>query len=157
MSVDFAWTPRPADWWVAQRTAVPLFRWAPLFALVLCATSLVVLWLDMLVPAVFGLVLAFVIFAAVPIGVSANFRGHPLADRPVTGSADAHSMRMVVGDAARTELGWVEVPGWTESSRVFVVRAPGDGTYAIPHRAFADAQAVAAFRALLVEHVGPAA
>ncbi|MEU5692227.1 YcxB family protein [Actinosynnema sp. NPDC020468] len=157
VSVDFAWSPHPADWRVALRTAVPLYRWAPWFGLVLAALGVVVLVLGMTVAGVFGLVLAVIIIALVPVGTAVNFHNHPLAAKAVAGTADAHSLRMSVGNAARSELSWAELPGWTESGRTFVLRTPDSGMYAVPHRAFAGTEAVDRFRALLAEHVGPAA
>ncbi|MFI9008367.1 YcxB family protein [Actinosynnema sp. NPDC053489] len=156
MSVDFSWSPRPADWRDALRTAVPLYRWAPWFAAALAVLGVVVLVLGMTWAGVFGLVLAVIIIALVPVGTAVNFHNHPLAARTVTGTADAHSLRMSVGQAARSELSWSDLPGWAETARGFVLRTATTAVYAVPHRAFADAEAVGAFRSLLTEHVGPA-
>lgn len=157
MSVDFSWSPRPGDWSDALRIAVPLYRWAPWFAAVLGALGVVVLVVGMTWAGVFALVLAVIIIALVPVGTAVNFHNHPLAARTVTGTADDHSLRMSVGEAARSELSWSDLPGWVETSRGFVLRTPTTAVYAVPHRAFADADAVATFRSLLVAHVGPAA
>ncbi|RKT55960.1 YcxB family protein [Saccharothrix australiensis] len=157
MSVDFSWSPRPGDWRDALRTAVPLYRWAPWFGAVLGALGVVVLFLGMTWAGVFGIALAVIIVALVPVGTAVNFHNHPLAAKPVTGSADAHSLRMSVGDAARSELAWAELPGWSETSRVFVLRTGTAAMFAVPHRAFAGAEDVERFRSLLVAHVGPAA
>ncbi|QFZ21817.1 YcxB family protein [Saccharothrix syringae] len=157
MSVDFSWSPRPGDWSDALKIAVPLYRWAPWFAAVLGGLGVVVLLLGMTWAGVFALVLAAVIIALVPVGTAVNFHNHPLAARTVSGTADDHSLRMSVGEAARSEVDWADLPGWAETSRGFVLRTAGAALYAVPHRAFADADAVAKFRSLLVEHVGPAA
>ncbi|MFE9746528.1 YcxB family protein [Saccharothrix saharensis] len=157
MSVDFSWSPRPADWRDALRIAVPLYRWAPWFAAALGVLGVVVLVLGMTWAGVFGLALAVIIIALVPVGTAVNFHNHPLAAKTVTGTADAHSLRMSVGEAARSELSWAELPGWVETARGFVLRTGTTAVYAVPHRAFADAEAVGRFRSLLVEHVGPAA
>ena len=156
MSVDFSWSPRPADWRDALRTSVPLYRWAPWFAAVLGALGVVVLVMGMTWAGVFGLALAVIIIALVPVGTAVNFHNHPLAAKAVTGTADAHSLRMSVGEAARSELSWAELPGWVETTRGFVLRTGTTAVYAVPHRAFADAEAVEVFRSLLREHVGPA-
>ncbi|WP_143532528.1 YcxB family protein [Saccharothrix sp. ALI-22-I] len=157
MSVDFSWSPRPGDWRDALRIAVPLYRWAPWFAAALAALGVVVLVMGMTLAGVFGLVLAVIIIALVPVGTAVNFHNHPLAAKTVTGTADEHSLRMSVGEAARSELSWAELPGWVETARGFVLRTGTTAVYAVPHRAFPDADAVAEFRSLLVEHVGPAA
>ncbi len=157
VSVDFSWSPRPADWRDALRTAVPLYRWAPWFGLALGAFGVVVLFLGMTWAGVFGVALAVVIVALVPIGTAVNFHNHPLAAKQVTGSADDRSLRMSVGDAARSELAWDDLPGWSETSAVFVLRTGSAAMYAVPHRAFAGSDDVDRFRSLLVEHVGPAA
>jgi len=157
VSVDFSWSPRPGDWRDALRTAVPLYRWAPWFGLALAALGVVVLALGMTWAGVFGVVLAVIIIALVPVGTAVNFHNHPLAARTVTGSADARSLRMAVGDAARSELAWDELPGWSETARGFVLRTGGAAMYAVPRRAFAGPEEVDRFRSLLVEHVGPAA
>jgi YcxB-like protein len=157
VSVDFAWSPRSADWRDALRTAVPLYRWAPWFGAVLAVLAVVVLLLGMTWAGVFGLALAVIIVALVPIGTAVNFHNHPLAAKTVTGSADAHSLRMSVGEAARSELAWDDLPGWAETPRVFVLRTATTAMYAVPHRAFKDPAEVDRFRSLLVEHVGPAA
>ncbi|MGM1062069.1 YcxB family protein [Saccharothrix sp. Mg75] len=157
MSVDFSWSPRPADWRDALRTAVPLYRWAPWFAAVLAVLGVVVLVLGMTWAGVFALALAAVIAALVPVGTAVNFHNHPLAAKTVTGTADAHSLRMSVGEAARSELNWDELPGWAETGRGFVLRTATTAMYAVPHRAFAGDDDVARFRSLLAEHVGPAA
>ena len=157
MSVDFSWSPRAADWRDALRIAVPLYRWAPWFAVVLGVLGVVVLVMGMTWAGVFGLALAVIIIALVPVGTAVNFHNHPLAAKTVTGTADAHSLRMSVGEAARSELSWAELPGWVETARGFVLRTGTTAVYAVPHRAFADDEAVARFRSLLAEHVGPSA
>ncbi|MFD7660337.1 YcxB family protein [Actinosynnema sp. NPDC059797] len=157
MTVDFGWSPRAGDWSDALKTSVPLYRWAPWFAAALGALGVVVLVLGMTWAGVFGLVLAVVIAGLVPVGAAVNFHNHPLAARAVTGTADDHSLRMSVGEAARSELSWAELPGWVETPRGFVLRTGTAAVYAVPRRAFADADAVERFRSLLVEHVGPAA
>ncbi|MBB5954161.1 hypothetical protein FHS29_000731 [Saccharothrix tamanrassetensis] len=157
MSVDFSWSPQPGDWRDALRTAVPIYRWAPWFGLALGVLGVVVLFLGMTWAGVFGLALAVIIIALVPIGTAVNFHNHPLAAKAVTGSADDHSLRMSVGSAARSELAWDELPGWSETPRGFVLRTAGTAMFAVPHRAFAATEDVDRFRSLLVEHVGPAA
>jgi hypothetical protein len=159
-SVDFTWSPQPGDWRDALRTTVPMFRWAPWFAAALAVLSVVVLLLDMPWAGVFGLVLAAVIAVMVPVQITASFRNHPLAAKSVAGSADEHSLRMTVGESARSELDWAGLPGWTETARGFVLRT-GEGTgapaYAVPHRAFRDDADRDRFRTLLTDRVGPAA
>ncbi|MEV0677589.1 YcxB family protein [Actinosynnema sp. NPDC050436] len=157
MTVDFTWSPRAADWRDALRTAVPVFRWAPWFGVALGVLGVVVLFLGMTWAGVFGLALAVIIVALVPVGTAVNFHNHPLAAKTVTGSADEHSLRMSVGQAARSELAWDELPGWSETPRGFVLRTGTSAMYAVPHRAFAGADDVDRFRSLLVEHVGPGA
>lgn len=158
-SVDFRWAPEPGDWGDALRTAVPMFRWAPWFALALVVGSVVALVLDLTAAGVFGLVGAVVVAVLVPVQVRFSFRGHPLAASTVTATADDHSLRMSVGESARSEVAWDELPGWTETARGFVLRTV-DGArgpmYAVPHRAFDEDADRERFRALLVEHVGPA-
>ncbi|MBW4717649.1 YcxB family protein [Saccharothrix obliqua] len=157
MSVDFSWSPRSGDWGDALRTAVPLFRWAPWFGLVLGGFGVVVLFLGMTWAGVFGIALGVIIIALVPVGTAVNFHNHPLAAKTVTGTADEHSLRMAVGDAARSELAWAELPSWSETPRVFVLRTATSAMYAVPHRAFQGADDVDRFRSLLVARVGPAA
>ncbi|MEU4806819.1 YcxB family protein [Actinosynnema sp. NPDC023587] len=157
VSVDFTWSPRAADWRDALRTAVPLYRWAPWFGLATGVLGVVVLFLDMTWAGVFGLALAVIIIALVPIGTALNFHNHPLAAKTVTGSADGRAVRMAVGEAARSELAWAELPGWSETPRGFVLRTGTAAMYAVPHRAFTGTDDVERFRSLLVEHVGPAA
>lgn len=156
-SVDFTWSPRPSDWRQALRTAVPLYRWAPWFGLALGVFGVVVLFMGMTWAGVFGLALAVIIIALVPIGTAVNFHNHPLAAKTVTGSADAHSLRMSVGEAARSELDWSDLPGWSETGGVFVLKTATTAMYAVPHRAFTGSDDVDRFRTLLVEHVGPVA
>ncbi|WP_433273118.1 YcxB family protein [Actinosynnema sp. CS-041913] len=157
MSVDFSWSPRSADWGDALRAAVPLYRWAPWFGLALGVLGVVVLFLGMTWAGVFGIALAVIIIALVPVGAAVNFHNHPLAAKTVTGSADDHSLRMSVGDAARSELAWDELPGWSETPRGFVLRTATTAMFAVPHRAFTGADDVDRFRSLLVAHVGPKA
>lgn len=157
MSVDFTWSPQPSDWRQALRTAIPLYRWAPWFGLALAVLGAVVLAMGMTWAGVFGLALAVIIIALVPIGTAVNFHNHPLAAKTVTGTADSHSLRMSVGEAARSELDWSELPAWSETGGVFVLRTATTAMYAVPHRAFPDPDAVDRFRSLLAEHVGPAA
>lgn len=157
VGVDFSWSPRPADWRDALRIAVPLYRWAPWFAAVLAVLGVVVLVMGMTWAGVFALALAVIIVALVPVGTAVNFHNHPLAAKRVTGTADGHSLRMAVGESARSELSWDELPGWAETGRGFVLRTGTTAVYAVPHRAFDGDEDVAKFRSLLVEHVGPAA
>jgi len=158
-SVDFRWAPEPGDWGDALRTAVPMFRWAPWFAAALAVGSVVALLADLTAIGVFGLVVAVVVAVLVPVQVRFSFHGHPLATKAVTATADDQSLRMSVGEAARSELDWADLPGWTETARGFVLRTV-DGArgpmYVVPHRAFDEDADRARFRALLVEHVGPA-
>ncbi|WP_440900990.1 YcxB family protein [Actinosynnema sp.] len=155
--VDFAWTPHPSDWRAALRTAVPLYRWVPWFAAAFAVFGFVVLVIGLTVPGVAALVLAALMAAMVPVTTWVSFHNHPIAAKAVTGSADDHSLRMAVSGAARSEVDWARLPGWAETGRTFVLRTPESGMYAVPHRAFGSGDGVEKFRALLAEHVGPAA
>ncbi|ACU36128.1 YcxB family protein [Actinosynnema mirum] len=155
--VDFAWTPHPSDWRAALRTAVPLYRWVPWFAAAFAVFGVVVLVIGLTVPGGAALVLAALMAAMVPVTTWVSFHNHPIAAKAVTGSADDHSLRMAVSGAARSEVAWSQLPGWAETGRTFVLRTPDSGMYAVPHRAFGPGDGVGKFRALLAEHVGPAA
>lgn len=158
-SVDFRWSPEPGDWRDALRSAVPVFRWAPWFAFALLVLSVVVLFMDMTVAGVFGLVLAIVIAVMVPVRVQLGFRNHPLAASTVTATADDHSLRMSIDEGARSELAWDQLPAWSETARGFVLRTTEGARgpmYAVPYRAFDAEESRVSFRALLVDHVGPA-
>jgi hypothetical protein len=158
-SVDFKWAPSPADWRAGLRAMVPLFRWAPWFALALGVFSLVLLsGFDGMVPvAVFGLVCALVIGFMEPVAVWWRFSSDEMISRTVVGSADDQSFRMAVGHAVREEIVWDELPGWTETRQGFVLETleGGAASLSVPHRAFASDEDRAAFRALLEQHIGP--
>ncbi|WNV88703.1 YcxB family protein [Umezawaea sp. Da 62-37] len=159
-SVDFRWSPEPADWGDALRSAVPMFRWATWFSVVVAAGSVVLLLSGQTAPGLFGLGAAVVVAVLVPVQVRIDFGGHPLAAGTVTATADDHSLRMTVGEAARSELPWAHLPTWTETRRGFILRTEAGARgpmYAVPHRAFEDNGDRNRFRDLLVRHVGPAA
>ncbi|GLY51664.1 hypothetical protein Lesp01_53200 [Lentzea sp. NBRC 102530] len=159
-SVDFRWAPSPADWRASLRTMVPLFRWAPWFALVLGVFSLVLLFgfEDALVVGLFGLGCALVIGFMEPVAVWWRFTSDEMISRTVVGSADDQSFRMAVGNAVREEIVWQELPGWTETRQGFVLETLDDGaaSLSVPHRAFASDEDVTSFRTLLENHIGPA-
>jgi hypothetical protein len=159
-SVDFRWAPSPADWRSSLRAMVPMFRWAPWFALVLGGFSLILLFFfDDIVPvALFGLVCALVIGFMEPVAVWWRFSSDEMISRTVVGSADDQSFRMAVGAAVREEMAWAELPGWTETRQGFVLETLDDGaaSLSVPHRAFASDEDAASFRALLEQHIGPA-
>lgn len=158
-SVDFKWAPSPADWRASLRAMVPMFRWAPWFALALGVFSLVLLFgFDDMVPvAVFGLVFALVIGFMEPVAVWWRFSSDEMISRTVVGSADDQSFRMAVGTSVREEIVWEELPGWTETRQGFVLETLDEGaaSLSVPHRAFASDEDVASFRTLLEEHIGP--
>ncbi|HEV7907754.1 MAG TPA: YcxB family protein [Pseudonocardiaceae bacterium] len=159
VGVDFTWSPRPGDWADALRAVVPPYRWAPRFAAALVAVSAVLLVLDVNAAALFGVVCAVVITLMAEVQVRMSFRNHPLAAEAVQATADDHSLRMSVGTAARSELAWEDLPGWSETRRGFVLRtAQGRNVpaYAVPHRAFAADADRDRFRSLLGSRVGPA-
>lgn len=157
--VDFKWAPSPADWRASLRTMVPMFRWAPWFALVLGGFSLVLLFAydDMLPVAIFGIVFALVIGFMEPVAVWWRFSSDEMLSRTVVGSADDQSFRMAVG-ALREELVWAELPSWTETRQGFVLETldEGSASLSVPHRAFASDEDITSFRALLAQHIGPA-
>jgi hypothetical protein len=159
-SVDFRWSPEPGDWGDALRTAVPMFRWAPWFAAAVFVGSVVLLSTGYTAAGLFGVAVAVVVAVLVPVQVRANFANHPLAAKAVSGTADDHSLRMAVGESARSELAWSDLPAWSETRRGFVLRTD-DATlgamYAVPHRAFDEDADRDRFRDLLVRHVGPSA
>ena len=158
--VDFRWAPSPADWRASLRAMVPMFRWAPWFALVLAVFSLVLLlgFEDTLFVALFGLVCALVIGFMEPVAVWWRFTSDEMISRTVIGSADARSFRMAVGNAVREDIVWEELPGWTETRQGFVLETLDGGTasLSVPHRAFASDEDLTSFRSLLEEHIGPA-
>ncbi|RDI21688.1 hypothetical protein DFR72_113235 [Lentzea flaviverrucosa] len=158
--VDFRWAPSPADWRASLRAMVPMFKWAPWFALVLAVFSLVLLlgFEDTLPVALFGLVCALVIGFMEPVAVWWRFTSDEMISRTVTGSADARSFRMAVGNAVREEIVWEELPGWTETRQGFVLETLDEGatSLSVPHRAFASDEDLTSFRSLLEEHIGPA-
>ncbi|WP_394620842.1 hypothetical protein JNUCC0626_17585 [Lentzea sp. JNUCC 0626] len=139
---------------------VPLFRWAPWFALVLGVFSLVLLFgfEDALVVGLFGLGCALVIGLMEPVAVWWRFTSDEMISRTVVGSADAQSFRMAVGTTIREEIVWQELPGWTETRQGFVLETldEGAGSLSVPHRAFASDEDVTSFRTLLENHIGPA-
>lgn len=159
-SVDFRWAPSPADWRSSLRAMVPMFRWAPWFALVLGGFSLILLFFfdDMVPVALFGLVCALVIGFMEPVAVWWRFSSDEMISRTVVGSADDQSFRMAVGTAVREEMAWAELPGWTETRQGFVLETLDEGaaSLSVPHRAFASDEDAASFRALLEQHIGPA-
>lgn len=159
--VDFKWAPSPADWRASLRAMVPMFKWAPWFAVVLGVFSLVLLFGfdDAMFPvAVFGLVFALIIGFMEPVAVWWRFSSDDMISRTVVGSADDQSFRMAVGTAVREEIGWEELPGWTETRQGFVLETLDDGaaSLSVPHRAFASDEDLASFRTLLEQHIGPA-
>lgn len=158
--VDFRWAPSPADWRASLRAMVPMFKWAPWFALVLAVFSLVLLlgFEDTLPVALFGLVCALVIGFMEPVAVWWRFTSDEMISRTVMGSADARSFRMAVGNAVREEIVWEELPGWTETRQGFVLETLDEGaaSLSVPHRAFASDEDLTSFRSLLEEHIGPA-
>lgn len=158
-SVDFKWAPSPADWRSSLRTMVPMFRWAPWFAVVLGAFSLVLLFVydDILPVAMFGIGCALVIGFMEPIAVWWRFSSNEMISRTVVGSADAQSFRMAVGTSIREELDWAELPSWTETRQGFVLETldEGSASLSVPHRAFASDEDVTSFRTLLEQHIGP--
>ncbi|MET9230786.1 YcxB family protein [Lentzea sp. NPDC003310] len=137
-----------------------MFRWAPWFALVLAAFSLVLLlaFEDTLAVALFGLVCALVIGFMEPVAVWWRFTSDEMISRTVLGSADARSFRMAVGNSVREEIAWDELPAWTETRQGFVLETleEGAGSLSVPHRAFASDEDLTSFRSLLEEHIGPA-
>lgn len=158
--VDFRWAPSPADWRASLRTMVPMFKWAPWFALVLGVFSLVLLlgFEDALVVGLFGLVCALVIGLMEPVAVWWRFSSDEMISRTVMGSADDRSFRLAVGNAVREEIVWEELPGWTETRQGFVLETLDEGaaSLSVPHRAFASAEDVTSFRSLLEQRIGPA-
>ncbi|MCR3751015.1 hypothetical protein LX88_005003 [Lentzea californiensis] len=158
--VDFRWAPSPADWRASLRAMVPMFKWAPWFALVLAVFSLVLLlgFEDTLPVALFGLLCALVIGFMEPVAVWWRFTSDEMISRTVMGSADARSFRMAVGNAVREEIVWEELPGWTETRQGFVLETLDEGaaSLSVPHRAFASDEDLTSFRSLLEEHIGPA-
>ena len=159
-SVDFRWAPSPADWRSSLRAMVPMFRWAPWFALVLGGFSLILLFFfDDIVPvALFGLVCALVIGFMEPVAVWWRFSSDEMISRTVAGSADDQSFRMAVGIAVREEMAWAELPGWTETRQGFVLETLDEGaaSLSVPHRAFASDEDLTSFRSLLENNIGPA-
>ncbi|WP_258950289.1 YcxB family protein [Lentzea californiensis] len=139
---------------------VPMFKWAPWFALVLAVFSLVLLlgFEDTLPVALFGLLCALVIGFMEPVAVWWRFTSDEMISRTVMGSADARSFRMAVGNAVREEIVWEELPGWTETRQGFVLETLDEGaaSLSVPHRAFASDEDLTSFRSLLEEHIGPA-
>ncbi|MGW6444485.1 hypothetical protein [Lentzea sp. NPDC055074] len=139
---------------------VPMFKWAPWFALVLGIFSLVLLagFEDTLVVALFGLVCALVIGLMEPVAVWWRFSSDEMISRTVMGSADARSFRLAVGTAVREEIVWEELPGWTETRQGFVLETLDEGaaSLSVPHRAFASDEDLTSFRSLLEQHIGPA-
>ncbi|WP_109640280.1 YcxB family protein [Lentzea atacamensis] len=160
-SVDFKWAPSPADWRASLRAMVPMFKWAPWFAVVLGGFSLVLLFGfdDAMFPvALFGLVCALVIGFMEPVAVWWRFSSDEMISRTVVGSADDQSFRMAVGNEVREEIVWEELPGWTETRQGFVLETLDDGaaSLSVPHRAFASDEDLSSFRTLLEQHIGPA-
>lgn len=158
-SVDFKWAPSPADWRASLRAMVPMFKWAPWFAVALGVFSLVLLFGfdDAMFPiAVFGLVCALVIGLMEPVAVWWRFSSDEMISRTVVGSADDRSFRMAVGAAVREEIVWDELPGWTETRQGFVLETLDAASLSVPHRAFASDEDLASFRTLLEERIGPA-
>lgn len=157
MSVDFRWAPEPADWRASLRTMVPMFRWAPWFALALGAMSVVLLFLDMTAAGIFGLVFAVIIGFMEPVAVWWRFSSNDLVSQTVVGSADEYSFRMAVGGAIREEIDWAELPSWTETRTGFVLSTLDEGAVAlsVPHRAFSGTDDQQRFRELLERHIGP--
>lgn len=158
--VDFRWAPSPADWRASLRAMVPMFKWAPWFALVFGVFSLVLLlgFEDTLVVALFGLACALVIGLMEPVAVWWRFSSDEMISRTVMGSADARSFRLAVGNAVREEIVWEDLPGWTETRQGFVLETldGGAASFSVPHRAFASDEDVTSFRSLLEQHIGPA-
>ncbi|HEX8870058.1 MAG TPA: YcxB family protein [Lentzea sp.] len=158
-SVDFKWAPSPADWRASLRTMVPMFKWAPWFAVALDVFSLVLLFGfdgEMVPIAVFGLVCALVIGFMEPVAVWWRFSSDEMISRTVVGSADDQSFRMAVGTAVREEIVWDELPGWTETRQGFVLETLDAASLSVPHRAFASDEDLTSFRTLLEQHIGPA-
>ncbi|MFS8098755.1 YcxB family protein [Lentzea alba] len=138
---------------------VPMFRWAPWFALAFGVFSLLLFLLDgNVLVAGFGLLSALVIGFMEPVAVWWRFSSDEMISRTVMGSADDQSFRMAVGSSVREEIVWQELPGWTETRQGFVLETLDEGaaSLSVPHRAFASDEDRASFRGLLEQHIGPA-
>jgi hypothetical protein len=155
--LELRWDPDPGDWGDAMRAVLPVYRWAPWFALALAAFAAVLLFAGQPVPGVFGLVCAAVIAALPVFGVRSQFRRNPVAAATVTATVDDQSLRMMTVDGtAYTDLRWSALAGWVETKHNFVLRAEDTGLFPVPGRAFGTQEDLDGFRALLETRLGPA-
>ncbi|RZS43279.1 YcxB-like protein [Herbihabitans rhizosphaerae] len=153
--IEFDWDPVPGDWGDALRATVRAYRWAPWYAGALAVMGIVLLFIGSPLAGGFGLIAAVVIAAMPVVQIHLAFKRNPVADRKVTGVADATALRMTTIDGtAHSDVEWTTVPGWLETSRTFVLRSQAGGLYPVPHRAFAGDKEREAFRELLRTAVG---
>jgi YcxB-like protein len=154
--MELRWDPDPSDWRDALRAVVPVYRWAPWFALALTALSAFLLAVGQPVPGVFGLLCAAVIVALPVLGVRAQFGRDPVAAAPVTATVDDHALRMMTVDGtAYTDLRWADLAGWVETRHNFVLRTGGAALFPVPARAFGTQEDLDGFRDVLSRGVGP--
>lgn len=157
--LSFGWTPDPADWRDAMRAVIPLFRFAPYFALAVVLVTIVgiVLAPDSLLLGSLVLGIALIIAALPRLSVWAMFRTDPTLSSPMRALADDRALHLSAG-AARSDVVWENLARWRQTSRGFVLRTgdrPASPMYVVPHRAFTEPGQAERFRELLRRRIGP--
>ena len=153
-TLDLQWDPEPGDWADGLRAIVPIYRFAPLFALAFAAAAVVLLAVGQPWAALFGLLCAIVIGLLPLVAVRASFHRNPVAATTVTAKVDERSLRMMTIDGtAYSDVDWTTLSGWLETRRGFVLRT-GQAFYPVPNRAFAKPEERQHFLDLLRRRLG---
>jgi hypothetical protein len=151
--LELRWDPEPGDWADGLRATVPMYRFAPAFAVVFGLVGVVVGLAGQPWAGAFGLGCAVVIALLPLLAVRAAFHRNPVAATTVTAKADEQSLRMMTVDGtAYSELDWTSLAGWRETRRGFILRT-GTGRaspfYPVPNRAFGKPEQRQHFQELL--------
>jgi hypothetical protein len=157
-TLELQWDPEPGDWADGLRAIVPMYRFAPAFALVFGVVGVVVGLAGSPWAGAFGLGCAVLIAVFPLLAVRLAFNRNPVAATTVTAKVDEQSLRMMTIDGtAYSDLDWSGLAGWLETRRGFILRT-GAGRaspfYPVPHRAFVKPEQRQHFQDLLRRHVG---
>jgi YcxB-like protein len=157
--MELRWDPVAGDWVDGLRAAVPIYRFAPLYAAAFGVAAVVLVFLGQLYAGLFGMACAAVLAVLPVLGVWLSFRRNPVAGTTLTAKADEQSLRMMTIDGtAYSDLDWVKLAGWVETRRGFVLRTGphrDSPFYPVPNRAFTEPEQRQRFRELLERRVGP--
>src|SRR5207245_4491332 len=119
--LELRWDPEPGDWADGLRAIVPMYRFAPAFALVFGLVGVAVGLLGQPWAGAFGLACAIIIALFPLLAVRASFHRNPVAATTVTAKVDEQSLRMMTIDGtAYSEVDWSNLSGWLETRRGFI-------------------------------------